>query len=55
MIDPATNQPIGTVPNMATEEAKAAVDAAAKTLPTWRALTAHQRNFTATLVPTDTG
>ncbi|WP_368871831.1 NAD-dependent succinate-semialdehyde dehydrogenase [Proteus mirabilis] len=44
VIDPATNQPIGTVPNMATEEAKAAVDAAAKVLPTWRALTAHQRS-----------
>ncbi|HGN2974197.1 TPA: NAD-dependent succinate-semialdehyde dehydrogenase [Proteus mirabilis] len=44
VIDPATNQPIGTVPNMATEEAKAAVNAAAKALPTWRALTAHQRS-----------
>ncbi|MBG3038639.1 NAD-dependent succinate-semialdehyde dehydrogenase [Proteus mirabilis] len=44
VIDPATNQPIGTVPNMATEEAKSAVDAAAKALPTWRALTAHQRS-----------
>lgn len=44
VIDPATNQPIGTVPNMATEEAKAAVDAAAKALPTWHALTAHQRS-----------
>lgn len=44
VIDPATNQLIGTVPNMATEEAKAAVDAAAKALPTWRALTAHQRS-----------
>ncbi|HCT9442616.1 TPA: NAD-dependent succinate-semialdehyde dehydrogenase [Proteus mirabilis] len=44
VIDPATNQPIGTVPNMATEEAKAAIDAAAKALPTWRALTAHQRS-----------
>lgn len=44
VIDPATNQPIGTVPNMATEEAKAAVDAAAKALLTWRALTAHQRS-----------
>lgn len=44
VIDPATDQPIGTVPNMATEEAKAAVDAAAKALPTWRALTAHQRS-----------
>ena len=44
VIDPATNHPIGTVPNMATEEAKAAVDAAAKALPTWRALTAHQRS-----------
>lgn len=44
VIDPATNQPIGTVPNMATEEAKVAVDAAAKALPTWRALTAHQRS-----------
>ncbi|HEJ9694774.1 NAD-dependent succinate-semialdehyde dehydrogenase [Proteus mirabilis] len=44
VIDPATNQPIGTVPNMATEEAKAAVDAAAKALPTWRALIAHQRS-----------
>lgn len=44
VIDPATNQPIGTVPNIATEEAKAAVDAAAKALPTWRALTAHQRS-----------
>ncbi|QAV23347.1 NAD-dependent succinate-semialdehyde dehydrogenase [Proteus hauseri] len=43
VIDPATGALLGTVPNMATEEAKAAVDAAQKALPKWRALTAHQR------------
>lgn len=43
VIDPATGILLGTVPNMATEEAIMAVDAAQKALPKWRALTAHQR------------
>lgn len=43
VIDPATGALLGTVPNMATEEAILAVDAAQKALPKWRALTAHQR------------
>lgn len=43
VIDPATGTLLGTVPNMATEEAIMAVDAAQKALPKWRALTAHQR------------
>ena len=41
--DPATGALLGTVPNMATQEAIMAVDAAQKALPKWRALTAHQR------------
>lgn len=43
VIDPATGALLGTVPNMATTEAKIAVEAAHKALPKWRALTAHQR------------
>ncbi|WP_426773899.1 NAD-dependent succinate-semialdehyde dehydrogenase [Proteus faecis] len=43
VIDPATGVLLGTVPNMATQEAIMAVDAAQKALPKWRALTAHQR------------
>lgn len=43
VIDPATGTVLGTVPNMATQEAIMAVDAAQKALPKWRALTAHQR------------
>ncbi|MEQ4924075.1 NAD-dependent succinate-semialdehyde dehydrogenase [Proteus hauseri] len=43
VIDPATGKRLGTVPNMSEQEAKAAVDAAQKALPKWRALTAHQR------------
>lgn len=43
VIDPATGTLLGTVPNMATQEAIMAVDAAQKALPKWRALTAHQR------------
>lgn len=43
VIDPATGTLLGTIPNMATEEAIMAVDAAQKALPKWRALTAHQR------------
>ncbi|MBI6339648.1 NAD-dependent succinate-semialdehyde dehydrogenase [Proteus sp. PR00224] len=43
VIDPATGALLGTVPNMATQEAIMAVDAAQKALPKWRALTAHQR------------
>ncbi|WP_311753890.1 NAD-dependent succinate-semialdehyde dehydrogenase [Proteus columbae] len=43
VIDPATGTLLGTVPNMATQEAIMAVDAAQKALQKWRALTAHQR------------
>ncbi|MBG2837173.1 NAD-dependent succinate-semialdehyde dehydrogenase [Proteus terrae] len=43
VVDPATGILLGTVPNMATQEAIMAVDAAQKALPKWRALTAHQR------------
>lgn len=43
VIEPATGTLLGTVPNMATQEAIMAVDAAQKALPKWRALTAHQR------------
>ncbi|MBG6027507.1 NAD-dependent succinate-semialdehyde dehydrogenase [Proteus mirabilis] len=43
VIDPATGTLLGTVPNMATQEAIMAVDVAQKALPKWRALTAHQR------------
>ncbi|MBI6528579.1 NAD-dependent succinate-semialdehyde dehydrogenase [Proteus vulgaris] len=44
VIDPATGTLLGTVPNMGTQEAIMAVDAAQKALPQWRALTAHQRS-----------
>lgn len=43
VIDPATGTQLGTVPNMGTQEAIMAVDAAQKALPQWRAFTAHQR------------
>ncbi|MGA3699450.1 NAD-dependent succinate-semialdehyde dehydrogenase [Enterobacteriaceae bacterium TYF_5] len=43
VVDPATGTLLGTVPNMATQEAIMAVDAAQKALPKWRVLTAHQR------------
>ncbi|WP_193015655.1 NAD-dependent succinate-semialdehyde dehydrogenase [Proteus sp. FME41] len=43
VVDPATGTLLGTVPNMATQEAIMAVDAAQKALPQWRTLTAHQR------------
>lgn len=43
VVDPATGTLLGTVPNMATQEAIMAIDAAQKALPKWRALTAHQR------------
>lgn len=43
VVDPATGTLLGTVPNMATQEAIMAVDAAQKALPKWRALTTHQR------------
>lgn len=43
VVDPATGILLGTVPNMATQEAIMAVDAAQKALQKWRALTAHQR------------
>lgn len=43
VVDPATGTLLGTVPNMATQEAIMAVDAAQKALPKWRTLTAHQR------------
>lgn len=44
VIDPATDTLLGTVPNMGTQEAIMAIDAAQKALPEWRALTAHQRS-----------
>ncbi|QPN90347.1 NAD-dependent succinate-semialdehyde dehydrogenase [Proteus vulgaris] len=44
VIDPATGTLLGTVPNMGTQEAIMAIDAAQKALPEWRALTAHQRS-----------
>ncbi|MGS0827878.1 NADP-dependent succinate-semialdehyde dehydrogenase [Shewanella sp. 0m-8] len=41
--DPATHKVIGSVPVMGTTETKAAITAAEKALPAWRALTAKER------------
>lgn len=41
--DPATGEVVGTVPSLATEEVRRAVDAAAAALPAWRAKTAKER------------
>ncbi len=41
--NPATGELIGTVPRTGTAEVRCAIDAAARALPLWRALTAKQR------------
>jgi succinate-semialdehyde dehydrogenase / glutarate-semialdehyde dehydrogenase len=41
--NPATGEPIGTVPRMGTAEARRAIDAAGAALPAWRARTAKDR------------
>lgn len=43
VINPATGEHLGTIPNMSTQEATKAIDAAQKALPQWQALTGHQR------------
>ncbi|MEN5036371.1 NADP-dependent succinate-semialdehyde dehydrogenase [Pseudomonas sp. TWI929] len=42
--NPATGEPIGTVPKMGTAETRRAIEAADKALPAWRALTAKERS-----------
>ncbi|WGV22761.1 NADP-dependent succinate-semialdehyde dehydrogenase [Pseudomonas putida] len=42
--NPATGEVIGTVPKMGTAETRRAIEAADKTLPAWRALTAKERS-----------
>ncbi|MBB3103813.1 NADP-dependent succinate-semialdehyde dehydrogenase [Azomonas macrocytogenes] len=42
--DPASNQPLGSVPKMGTAETRRAIDAAERALPAWRALTAKERS-----------
>ncbi|HAT1682414.1 TPA: NADP-dependent succinate-semialdehyde dehydrogenase [Klebsiella oxytoca] len=41
--NPANGQQLGRVPKMGTEETREAIDAAARALPAWRALTARER------------
>ena len=41
--NPATNEILGTVPRMGTEETRAAIEAAERALPAWRAKTAKER------------
>ncbi|MDO7426487.1 NAD-dependent succinate-semialdehyde dehydrogenase [Acinetobacter pittii] len=43
VINPATQEVIGTIPKMGALETKSAIDAAEKALPEWRALTAQER------------
>jgi succinate-semialdehyde dehydrogenase / glutarate-semialdehyde dehydrogenase len=43
VIDPATGQVIGTVPNLGTTETRRAIEGADKALPDWRARTAKER------------
>jgi len=41
--NPANGEVLGTVPNMGTEETRAAIDAAERAWPAWRAMTAKER------------
>jgi len=41
--DPATGEPLGTVPNMGADETRRAIEAANAALPGWRAKTAKER------------
>jgi len=43
VVNPANGKPIGTVPNCGAKEARAAIEAADKALPEWRARTAKER------------
>lgn len=43
VLNPATQEKIGTIPNMGTEETKLAIEAAERALPEWRNLTAQDR------------
>ncbi|HZI82944.1 MAG TPA: aldehyde dehydrogenase family protein, partial [Casimicrobiaceae bacterium] len=42
--NPATEQPIGTVPRMGAAETRAAIEAAGKAWPAWRSKTAKERS-----------
>lgn len=43
VLNPATQEAIGVIPRMGTQETKNAIEAAEKALPEWRALTAQER------------
>jgi succinate-semialdehyde dehydrogenase/glutarate-semialdehyde dehydrogenase len=43
VINPATGEPLGTVPHMGGQETRRAIDAANAAWPAWRAKTAHER------------
>ena len=43
VLNPATREPIGTVPDMAVAETRHAIEAASQAFPTWAALTARER------------
>jgi succinate-semialdehyde dehydrogenase/glutarate-semialdehyde dehydrogenase len=43
VVNPATREPIGTVPDMGVAETRAAIEAAAQAFPAWAALTARER------------
>ena len=45
VINPATGEQLGTVPNMGADETQLAIDAANAALPAWRALTAKERSL----------
>ncbi|XP_026318733.1 succinate-semialdehyde dehydrogenase, mitochondrial isoform X2 [Hyposmocoma kahamanoa] len=45
VLDPSTDKPIGTVPDMDATDAKRAVDAAAEAFKTWRNTTAKERSY----------
>ena len=43
VLNPATNEPVGTVPALGTTETRAAIEAAARAYPAWRKLLAKER------------
>lgn len=45
VLDPATDKPIGTVPNLDAADAKKAIDAAAQAFKTWKNTTAKERSI----------
>ena len=43
VVNPATREPLGTVPNMGVAETRHAIEAASQAVPAWAALTARER------------